>query len=54
MTKNSKSGELEKAPQTRMNLMIDKSLYRLMKIRAAEEEKSVSEITRELWKNYLK
>ena len=33
----------------RLNAEIEDSLYRRIKIRAAEENRTISEITRELW-----
>ena len=37
----------------RLNAEIEDSLYRRIKIRAAEENRTISEITRELWLEYL-
>jgi hypothetical protein len=37
----------------RLNIDIDAGLYRRMKRQALEEERSLSEITRELWVAYL-
>jgi hypothetical protein len=38
----------------RLNADIDKSLYKKIKVRCAEEERSISEITKQLWIDYLK
>lgn len=37
----------------RLNTDIEDSLYKRIKIRAIEEGRSISEITRELWIEYL-
>lgn len=37
----------------RLNAEIEESLYRRIKIRAAEENRTISEITRELWLEFL-
>ena len=37
----------------RLNAVIDESTYRRIKIKAAEEGRTVSEITRNLWIEYL-
>ncbi|MEQ3750328.1 MAG: hypothetical protein ABNH26_13225 [Celeribacter sp.] len=37
----------------RLNAEIENSLYRRIKIRAAEENRTISEITRELWIEFL-
>ena len=37
----------------RLNAEIEESLYRKIKIKAAEEGKTISEITRYLWVGYL-
>jgi hypothetical protein len=37
----------------RLNADIEKSLYRKIKIRCAEEDRSISDITRQLWIEYL-
>ena len=37
----------------RLNAEIEDSLYRRIKIRAAEENRTISEITRELWVEFL-
>lgn len=37
----------------RLNAEIEDSLYRRIKIRAAEENRTISEITRELWIEFL-
>jgi len=49
---------LQKATETtggkrRLNAVIDEATYRRIKIRAAEEGRTVSEITRDLWIEYL-
>jgi macrodomain Ter protein organizer (MatP/YcbG family) len=38
----------------RMNIDVDAALYRRMKRQALEEERTLSEITRELWDEYLR
>lgn len=37
----------------RLNAEIEDSLYRRIKIRAAEENRTISEITRKLWIEFL-
>ncbi len=37
----------------RLNAEIEEALHRRIRIRAAEEGRTVSEITRELWAEYL-
>ena len=37
----------------RLNAEIEESLYRRIKIKAAQEGRSISDITRELWVEYL-
>ena len=37
----------------RLNAEIDESVYRQIKMRAAEEGRSISDITRDLWLEYL-
>ncbi|MEM9716012.1 MAG: hypothetical protein AAF826_05790 [Pseudomonadota bacterium] len=37
----------------RLNADVEDSLYRQIKVRAAEEGRTISEITRELWLEYL-
>ena len=37
----------------RLNADVEDSLYRRIKLRAAEEDRSISEITRDLWTEYL-
>ncbi|MGI9484476.1 MAG: hypothetical protein ACR2RF_01050 [Geminicoccaceae bacterium] len=37
----------------RLNVDVEKSLYRRIKTKAVEEERSISDITRELWVDYL-
>jgi hypothetical protein len=41
-------------PVRRMNIDVDAQLYRRMKRQALEEERTLSEITRELWSEYLR
>ena len=42
------------APDTkRLNTVIEADLYRRIKTRAAQEERSISDITRKLWIEYL-
>ena len=38
----------------RLNTEIEESLHKKIKVRAAEEGKTISEITRSLWIEYLK
>jgi len=37
----------------RLNAEIEESLYRRIKMKAVEEGRSISDITRELWSEYL-
>jgi len=37
----------------RLNAEIEETLYRKIKIRAVEESRSISDITRDLWSEYL-
>lgn len=37
----------------RLNAVIERELYRRIKVRAAEEGRSISEITQMLWLEYL-
>lgn len=37
----------------RLNTDIEESLYKKIKLRAIEEDRSISEITRQLWVEYL-
>ena len=37
----------------RLNADIDETLYRKIKMRAVEEGRSISDITRDLWSEYL-
>jgi len=37
----------------RLNTEIEESLYRRIKMKAVEEGRSISDITRELWSEYL-
>jgi hypothetical protein len=39
--------------KARLNADIEKSLYRKIKMRCLEEDRSISEITRQLWIEYL-
>ncbi|MGE5441889.1 MAG: hypothetical protein ACM3Q0_02370 [Bacteroidota bacterium] len=41
-------------PTKRMNIDVDAALYRRMKRQALEEDRTLSEITRELWTEYLR
>ncbi len=43
----------EKEKTKRLNAEIEENLYKKIKWRAVEEGRSVSEITRELWIEYL-
>lgn len=43
----------EGAPKKRLNVEVDAALYRRIRARALEEERSVSEITRQFWIEYL-
>lgn len=45
------TGAAEK--KSRLNADIEKSLYRRIKMRSVEEGRSISDITRELWIEYL-
>ena len=45
---------VKRAVKKRLNVNIPEKLYKMMKIRATEDGKSVSKITRELWEKYLK
>jgi hypothetical protein len=40
-------------PLRRLNTDIEATLYRRMKARAVQEDRTLSEITRELWLEYL-
>ena len=37
----------------RLNAEVPETLYRAIKLKAAEEDRSISEITRDLWTEYL-
>ena len=37
----------------RLNVPIDAALYRRMKLQALQEDRTMAEITRELWEGYL-
>ncbi len=39
--------------QKRLNAKIEESLYRQIKMKAVEEGRSISDITRSLWSEYL-
>lgn len=41
-------------PTKRMNIDVNAALYRRMKRQALEEDRTLSEITRELWTEYLR
>lgn len=41
-------------PKSKLTLLVDDALIKEMKIRAVQEERSVGEITEELWREYLK
>jgi len=43
----------EEEAKARLNADIEKSLYRKIKMRSVEEDRSISQITRELWIEYL-
>lgn len=43
----------EEAPKKRLNVEVEAALYKRIRARALEEDRSVSEITRELWIKYL-
>jgi len=43
----------ETGRKRRLNAEIEESLHRRIKVRAAEEGRTVSEITRDLWIGYL-
>lgn len=38
----------------RLNVVINESVYRQIKMKAVEEGRSVSDITRDLWDEYLR
>lgn len=40
-------------PKRRLNVDVEDSLYRRIKVRVAEEDKTITEITRDLWIEYL-
>lgn len=40
-------------PKRRLNVDVEDSLYRRIKVRVAEEGKTITEITRDLWIEYL-
>lgn len=41
-------------PKRRLNVDVEDSLYRRIKVRAAEEGKTITEITRNLWVEYMR
>jgi|AntRauTorcE11897_2_1112592.scaffolds.fasta_scaffold02525_9 hypothetical protein len=41
------------ADSKRLNVPVPPDLYRRMKHQSAEEDRSIAEITRELWRRYL-
>lgn len=41
-------------PMRRMNIDVDAQFYRRMKRQALEEDRTLSQITRELWAEYLR
>lgn len=44
---------VSEAPPKRLNLDVEAGFYRLMRQRALEEDRSMADITRELWRKYL-
>ncbi len=42
------------SPKKRLNVDFDVSLYKQMKTKAITEDRTVADITRELWVEYLK
>lgn len=40
-------------PKRRLNVDVEDSLYRRIKVRVAEEGKTITEVTRDLWIDYL-
>jgi hypothetical protein len=40
-------------PKKRLNIDVEASLYRRIKTRALKEERTISDITRQLWLEYL-
>ena len=40
-------------PKKRLNTEVDAELYRRIKARAVAEDRSISDITRQLWTEYL-
>ena len=40
-------------PKKRLNADVEASLYRQIKYKAVMEDRSISDITRQLWLNYL-
>jgi hypothetical protein len=43
----------ESEPKKRLNAEVEASLYRRIKARAVTEDRSISDITRRLWVEYL-
>lgn len=43
----------EDEPKKRMNIIVEASLYRRIKARAASEDRTISEITLQLWHEYM-
>jgi hypothetical protein len=41
------------APTRRLNIDVDAALYRRMKTQAVKEDRTLSDITRQLWLEYL-
>ena len=41
------------APTRRLNIDVDATLYRRMKTQAVKEDRTLSDITRQLWQEYL-
>ena len=40
-------------PKKRLNAEVEASLYRRIKVRAVTEDRTISDITRQLWVEYL-
>lgn len=45
--------DTKKETSKRLNVEIDMDLYRQIKIQAAEEGRTIAEITNEIWTNYI-
>lgn len=41
------------APTRRLNIDVEAALYRRMKTQAVKEDRTLSDITRQLWQEYL-